>query len=230
MRRPIAVAAAAGALAVGGTAIAAPGDGPLGGLFRGDEKDRQAEFARDLASKLDGVSAAQVQKALGEVRRERQTEARTDLAKALAAKLDVSTDDVEKALQKGEDQARRSFQRGERPRATFVETLAKELDKSESDVRKAFRAIQRDHINRELDEAVKEGRLTEKQADRIRRRAEQGPPGFGRRFHGGPRGFHGGPRGFHGGPPGIVGPGFVGPAPAGPPPGGPGFELPPPAP
>jgi hypothetical protein len=219
MRRPIAVAAAAGALAVGGTAIAAQGHGPLG-VFGGDGKDRQAEFARDLASKLDGVSAAQVQRALDEVRKERQSEHRTELAKALASKLDVPSDDVEKALVKAEDQARRSFQRGQPPRDPLVQTLAKELDKSEADVRKAFQAVQRDHIDRELDQAVKEGRLTEKQADTIRKRAEQGPPRFGRRLHRGPRGFGG---------PGVGVP-LPGPGAGGPPPDGPGFAGPPPGP
>ena len=42
MKRPIAIAIATAAFAVGGTAIAAPG-GP-GGLLGGEE-DRQAEFA-----------------------------------------------------------------------------------------------------------------------------------------------------------------------------------------
>lgn len=217
-RRPIAVAAAAGALAIGGTAIAAPNGGPIGPLFGADRDEAEAEFSRDLASKLgNGVTPEQVEKALDEVRSDRESEMRTELAKALSAKLDASVDDVEKALAKAENQAKQSFRRGERPRGDFVETLANELDKSESDVRSALEAVHRDRLNARLDELVKDGRLTKEQADGIRERSKDGPPAFGPGFRhvrpapGGP-----GPGGF------VVpapGPGALD-GPAGPPPPG----------
>jgi AraC-like DNA-binding protein len=216
-RRPIAIAAAACVLAIGGAAIATAKGGPLGTFFKADQGDRQAQFSKDLATKLgNGVTADQVSKALDEVRTEHQSEMRADLAKGLAGKLDVSQSDVESALRKADDQARRGFRRGQPPRVDFIATVAKELNKSESDVQKAFRDVQKDHMNARLDQLVKDGRLTKDQADQIRKRLDQGPPGFGR------RGFrhHGGP-GF-GPPPGPGGPGGPGGfgGPDGPPPPG----------
>jgi AraC-like DNA-binding protein len=212
-RRPIAIAAMACVLAIGGAAIATAKGGPLGTFFRADHNDRQAEFSKDLASKLgNGVTADQVSKALDQVQKDHQSEMRADLAKGLAAKLDVSQGDVENALQKADTQARKGFQRGQPPRVDFIATIAKELNKSESDVRTAFRDVQKDRMNARLDQLVKDGRLTKDQADQIRKRLDQGPPGFGRRrFH-----MRGGPGA--GPPPGPGGPGFGGPD--GPPPPG----------
>jgi hypothetical protein len=203
-RRPIAIAATAGVLAIGGTAMAAAKGGPLGTFFRADRDEHQAEFSNDLASKLGhGVTGGDVNKALDQLRSEHQTEQRSDFAKALAAKLDVSQDAVEKALAKAQDQMRQSFQRRERPKDDLVATLAKELDKSQSDVRKALREVAQDRMNARLDQLVKDGRLTEKQANQIREQLKKGPPRFERGFR------------RHGRGPG-------GPGPAGPGPGGPG--------
>ena len=84
----VAVITAAGVLAVaGGTAVAFPGGGPLG-LGGDDAKDEKAEFAREVASKLDGVSAGQVERALDQVHDERRAEHRNELANALAGELD----------------------------------------------------------------------------------------------------------------------------------------------
>jgi AraC-like DNA-binding protein len=212
MRRPIAVAAAAGALAVAGTAMAASGSGPIGTLFRADHADQQAQFSKDLASKLgNGVTADQVSKALDQVHQDRESRERADLAKGLASKLNVSQSNVESALQKAENQARRGFQRGQPPRDDFAATLAKDLGKSESDVRKAFRAVQQDRLNARLDQLVKDGRLSQSQADQIKKRLKNGPPGFGVR-----RGPHGPGGPGHGG--------FIGPGPG---PGGPEGSPPP---
>jgi hypothetical protein len=213
MRRPIAVAAAAGALAVAGTAMAATKGGPIGTLFRADHADRQAQFSKDLASKLgNGVTGDQVSKALDQVRQDREAQERADLAKGLASKLGVSQSDVESALQKAETQARRGFQRGQPPKDDFAATLAKELGKKESDVRNAFRSLQQDRLNARLDQLVKDGRLTQSQADQIKKRLKNGRPGF--RVH--RRGPHGpgGP-----GPGGFMGPGPGPGGPEGPPPG-----------
>jgi TATA-binding protein-associated factor Taf7 len=211
MRRPLAIAAAAGTLAIaGGTAIAAAGGAPLDGVFGGDRQEHEAEFARDLASRLDGVNADQVERALDDLRRDKQSEHRKAEAKALAAELDgVSAADVEKALRKVEAKFERSRERGEwgrRAGGDFVATLAKELGKTQREIRRAFRAAHQKRFESMLDEAVKEGRLTEQQADRIRERMKSGPGMFGD----GRRGF----RGHHG--PG--GPGGFG-GPDGPPPG-----------
>ena len=214
-RKTLAIGLTVLALAVGGTAIAtaAGGGGPFG--IGGDPKEQEAELAKDLASKLDGVNAGQVQRALGEVREERHAERRKAEAEALAAELDgVSAAKIEAALEKLHGQMERSFRSGQRPRRVdFAAALAKEIDKPVAEVRKAMRAAHQKRFEAKLDEAVKEGRITEAQADRIRERMKNAPRGF-RRFRGGPGG-PGGPG--HGGPGGPGGPG-----------GGFGIPVPPP--
>ena len=215
MRKPIAIAAASATLLAGGPAIAATGNHPLERVFG----DRDAELADELAQRLDGVTAGEVEKALGDIRGDKQAERRKQQAAALAKHLDgVSAEEAEKALEKVEVRLfadrpreprgdRRGFHRRFH-RVDLVAELAKELGESESEVRKAFRAAHEERFEAMLDEAVKEGRLTEKQADAIRKRFEDGPPRLGRpRFH-----HRGGP-----GPGFDPGPGF-GAEPGGPPP------------
>jgi hypothetical protein len=206
----LAVGAVAGALAIGGTAMAAAGgDGPLG-FIKGDRDRQDAQLAKDLASKLNGPSADQIQKALGQVRDERMAKRRKQEAAAIAAELDgVSTGDVDKALQKLEAKRERSGppsgrdpRRFRMRRDGFAADLAKELGKSTASVRKALQAARKKQFESMVDQAVKDGRLTKAQADRIKKRFENGPR-LGRRFHG-----HG-----HGHGPDGPGPGF------GPPPG-----------
>jgi hypothetical protein len=185
-RRSIAAAATAGTLALGGAAVAlADGGGP----FWGDPKEAEAEFADDLASKLDGVSPGEVQNALREVREERRAEHRRELAGALATELEVSRADVEAALEKAERQLEpefhRDFDQGRGPDLDefpgpnrFLDILAKELGKERGEVRDAIEAAARKRFEARLDEAVEEGRLTKKQADRIREHFDDGRPGF----------------------------------------------------
>jgi hypothetical protein len=183
MRKPIAIAAASATLLAGGTAIAATGGHPLERVFG----DRDAELADELAQRLDGVSADEVEKALEDIRSDKHDERRKAKAAALAKHLDgVSTAEAERALEKVEAQLfaerpreGRGFRRGFH-RVDLVAELAKELGKSEREVRRAFRAAHKERFDAMLDEAVKEGRLTEKQADAIRKRFEDGRPRFRR--------------------------------------------------
>jgi hypothetical protein len=211
MRRTLAIATATVAVLAGGTAIAAAGGHPVDRLFG----DRDKDLAEELAQRLDGVSAEEVERALDDIRGDKLAEHRKLEAEALAKHLDgVSAAEVEKALEKVQREFFSERRRDGRPgfrfhRVDLVAELAKELGVKQSELRKAFRAAHRERFEAKLDEAVKDGRLTEKQADRIRKRFRDGP----RFFRKGP-----GERGFrhHGGP----GPGF-GAGPGGPPPGPP---------
>ncbi len=107
MKKPIAVAAAVLALGVAGTAVAAPGGGVFGG---GDKEERQAEFASDLAQRLDGVNANEVERGLEQLKSEHEAEMLNERAQALASGLDgVSVQQAKAALETvsqsvGEDQ------------------------------------------------------------------------------------------------------------------------------
>jgi hypothetical protein len=174
MRRPIVIAAVLASLAVGGTAIAAS-QSPLAG-----PRDREAQFARELAADLGhGVTAADVQRALAKRRARHLAARRAELARALAPRLDVGVSAVEQALGKAQANLHQAFESGRRPDpGLFVRTLAQELNKSESQVRQALQAARRELLDRRLDAAVKAGRLTQQQADAIRRRVEQGAGRF----------------------------------------------------
>jgi hypothetical protein len=148
MRRPIAMVGAVGALALGGTAIAVADRGGLP-LLGGHRDHRDSELAEDLASKLDGVSASEVRRALEEVRHERRAERRGRLAAALARELNVGREEAERALQKAHDQAVRDWRRHRHPRPRrVVSTLAEELDRSRADVRRALREVRREHVRK----------------------------------------------------------------------------------
>jgi hypothetical protein len=196
-RRTIAIVAAAAALAVGGTAVAASDE-----LFPASPKEREAQFAKELSANLNGVTPAEMQRALEKVREQHMAEHRAALAHELAPRLDASEADVEQALEKAHQEIEKSFEAGKRPDpGVFVQTLAKELGKSESEVRQALQAAHRALLGARLDAAVKAGRLTQAQADRLKQRIEQGDGPFGR-----------GPGMGHGpGGPGLGGPGAGGP-------------------
>ncbi|MBK5111801.1 MAG: hypothetical protein JJE10_10680 [Thermoleophilia bacterium] len=187
MKKPIAIAAAVIALGAAGTAIAAPGGGVLGG----DPEERQAEFASDLAQRLDGVNANQVEQGLEEVHAEREAEMLNQRAEGLAGQLDgVSVEQAKSALERVHETLKTE---GTRPDPEQVDKqLADELGVSVEQIQKAHQAEQESR----LDQAVEDGMLTEEQADQIREQIESGEgpvPGGGHPGPGGPGGAPGGP-------------------------------------
>ncbi len=191
MKKPIAITAAVLAIGAAGTAVAAPGGGVFGG---GDREQRQAEFAADLAQKLDGVNRSEVEQGLEELRAEREAEMLDERAEALASSLDgVSVSEARAAL----ESVRESVGEGQRPDPSELEAaLAEELGVSVEELSQARES----EMKQRLDQAVEDGAITEEQADEIRERIESGelPP----------KGPHGG---GPGGPDGPGGPGASGP-------------------
>jgi len=139
MRRPIiAIAAVTGAMALGGSAMAVSGETPLGAPFKADHDDQQAQFSKELAAKLgNGLTADQVTRALEQVHADSRAAEQEKLAKALAASLGVSADQVSSALRKADDEA------GDRP-YDLNAVLADGLGKSKSEVEKALDAYHED--------------------------------------------------------------------------------------
>ena len=207
------------ALGAGATAVAAPGgDGPLGGVFGPSPQERRTEQARDLAKELK-LPEQRVRQAIDRVGDKRRAEHQAERAKELATRLDVSETAALQALEKGREALRKEFEsnrgrEGARPRGArnaFLEAVATELDKSTEEVRKALQDIRKDRLNAKLAEAVKGGRLTQKQADEIKKQAEKGPGRFHFRGGHGPgrhRAGAGGPGGAQempAPPPGVPG-------------------------
>ena len=196
MKKPIAIAAAVIALGAAGTAIAAPGGGVLGG----DREEGKAEFASDLAQRLDGVNANQVEKGLEEVHAEREAEMLNQRAEGLASQLDgVSVEQAKSAMESVHETLKSEGTKPDREQVT--ELLADELGVSAEEIQKAHQA---EHESR-LDQAVRDGALTEEQADEIRERIESGEgpvPGGGH-----PGSGPGHPGGPPGGPGASYGPG-----------------------
>ena len=181
MKRLLAIAALLAVAVAGGTALAASGP-PFA-----SPRERETGFARELAANLGhGITAAEVQRALEKVREQHMAARRAELARNLAPRLNLSVVVVERALAKAQAQIRQGFESGKRPDpGAFLRTLAQELNKSESQVREAFQATRRALLDRRLDAAVKAGRLTQDQADAIRRRIEQAGGPFSSRPVGG---------------------------------------------
>ena len=156
------------ALALGTTAIAATGGGPLGLL--GDRDDHRAEEAQALGRKL-GVDPAKVDRAMQEVHQERRNARRDEMSAALAKKLGVPQADVARALDKAFAAKRAEFDRGresgERPdrgerrkhRGALAKAVATEVDKTPAEVEKALRAVHHERFEARLAEGVKEGRI-----------------------------------------------------------------------
>jgi len=191
MRKAILIAVAVGAIVVGGTAFAySGGPGPFG-----NNDERQAELASDLAAQLDGVNPNEVEQALDTVREENRAEHRQQMAEAIASQLDsVSADQVESALETVHEQIQAAGENGERPeRGVFATTLADELGVSEEEIQSALQAAHQEKAEQRLNEAVEPGNLTQEEADQIRERIENGEGRGGRGGPGGPGFGPGGP-------------------------------------
>lgn len=215
MRPKKTVAATVGAAlaaAAATTAIAAPGNSPLGLIE--DRDELRAEHAKALGEKLD-VEPARVHRALREVHRERHEAHEDEMAKALSEKLGVSAGDAERALERAFASVRTQRVEpapapGERPEGVdphreLAQAIAKELDKGADEVGEALRAIHVERLERHLEEAVEARRLTREQADEIREHARSGPaPRFGRRPRGVPGPGLGPPPGAGPGPGDVV--------------------------
>jgi hypothetical protein len=93
---------------------------------------------------------------------QRRTERRTALAEGLAKELGIDRAKVEAAL-----------------------------EKVETDLAAQARTERQERLKTELDQAVKDGKLTQEQADAILKAAEDGVLPGGGRGHGGPGGFGG---------------------------------------
>jgi hypothetical protein len=162
-------------------AVAGPGGPPTVFAAGPDES-----FAEDLADELgDGVTAEEVERALEAVREKNMSEHRRELAEAISSELDgVSVEQVESALAVADERMREAFESGEPPSPdVFTETLADELGLSEDEVSEALEAAReatfeahRDQMEQRLDDAVEEGRLSEREADTIRERLKSAPP------------------------------------------------------
>jgi hypothetical protein len=162
-------------------AVTGPGGPPM--VFAAGP-DRS--FAEDLAAELGGgVTAEEVERALEAVREKNVSEHRRGLADAISSELDgVSVEQVESALAVADERMREAFESGEPPSPdVFTETLADELGLSDDEIsdalavaREATFEAHRDLMEQRLDDAVEEGRLSEKDADEIRERLRTGPP------------------------------------------------------
>ncbi len=192
-RGKVAVLVAAGALATTGTALAASGGGPAGDVYGGG----QDEFAKDLAGEL-GVSQSKVETALQDVADQQQAERTRDFAGSLAAQLDgVSVDDIvsildeqqqklSEEMKSGPPAAPKADQRANPEDGPLVAALAEGLGKSKSEIAaaldaagKAEAATHRKEMLDQLDQAVSDGKLSEAQAEQIRKQIESGPPSGG---------------------------------------------------
>ncbi|SCG61981.1 hypothetical protein [Micromonospora inositola] len=119
-------------------------------------------FAEDNATPAPSASSSSDQ---GTDRQQQRADREADFAEALAKELGVPTDKVTAALEKLREQ--RKADRPERPSTEDRQAMLKER----------------------LDQAVKDGKLTQEQADAITKAAEAGVfPGPGGRGHHGPWG------------------------------------------
>ncbi|MFL5820353.1 MAG: hypothetical protein ACJ76S_06685 [Solirubrobacteraceae bacterium] len=140
---------------LGATAVAASGE-----PFPASPQARPAAVTRELPANL-------------RLRDQHSGAHRAEFARDLARRLDLNVADVEQALENAHRRLARAFASDSHPNpGLFVETLADELGKSQSQVREALHAVFHAALEQRLDAAVKAGRLTRDQADRIRSRIE----------------------------------------------------------
>ncbi|MEH0842253.1 hypothetical protein V6U81_07660 [Micromonospora sp. CPCC 205711] len=122
-------------------------------------------FAEDSATPTPSASSSDQ----GTDRQQQRADRQNAFAEALAKELGVSTDKVTAALEKVREQ-----QKADRPERPSTEDRQAQLKER-------------------LDQAVKDGKLTQEQADAITKAVEAGvfPGGGGRGHHGGPEGMPG---------------------------------------
>lgn len=107
----------------------------------------------------------------GSDRQQKRADRQAEFAEALAKELGVSTDKVTEALEKLKEQ--RQADRPERPSAEERQAKLKE-----------WQADRQAQLKKRLDQAVKDGKLTQEQADAVLKAVEAGVfPGPGARGH-----------------------------------------------
>lgn len=160
----IAAVAATSALAMTGNPLSKHG-----------AKERQHKQAAALGKKL-GIAPSRVSRALGEIRGERRDARRTRRAAELGKRLGVSPAAAKTALSKGVAAAKAAG-KGNKPGKAFRAAVAKELGKSPEEVGKALKAVRTAKLLKRLEAAERNGAVSGKRADRLRKKIESGKHG-----------------------------------------------------
>lgn len=160
----VAALAASSALAVTGNPLA-----------KKDANDRQQRQAAALGKKL-GIPPSKVSKALSEIHADRREARQTRRASELAKRLGVSPTAARNALAKGRDAAQAAG-KGNKPGKAFRAAVAKELSKRPAEVGKALKGMRKAKLTERLSTAERNGTITKKRADKLRKRIASGKLG-----------------------------------------------------
>lgn len=144
-------------------------------LTRKDSNDRQQRQAAALGKKL-GIAPSKVSKALSEIHADRREARRTRRASELAKHLGVSPTAARNALAKGRGAARAAG-KSTKPGKAFRAAVAKELGKSPAEVGEALKGMRRTKLTERLSAAERNGTITKKRADKLRKRIASGKLG-----------------------------------------------------
>lgn len=149
---------------------------PKGNDKHAATEKRQAQRAKELGAKLD-VPASRVQRAMADVHGDHREANQTRRAAVLGSKLGVSADSARHALAAGMS-ARKAASGSKKERGkAFRAAVAKDLGKSESQVRTALKATAKEMITGRLDRAERSGTIPRKRAEKLRKRIESGKGG-----------------------------------------------------